>query len=277
MNKRYIITATILAASFALASCGKEEIQVEEVIEEPALSPEELRQETDKAISTLIANKGLGRVYDASKALDNMKELDEASYDKWNEISNYWDEINEDNFLNLTELPEGLSDDNSMCIVVMGYCLNPDGSMRDELIGRLETAMKAAEKYPESYVLVTGGGTASQNPAATEADSMADWLKEQGLNADRIIVENKSRTSAENALFSYDILEKQYPEVKDIVIVTSDYHVPLGCILYNEQFILKESPLRVISNAGYISNNSYVFNLQGQADWIMRLYEIQPR
>ena len=44
--------------------------------------------------------------------------------------------------------------------------------------------------------------------------------------------------------------------MKQLAIVTSDYHVPLGCLLFSEHFIFLSSalgiePLQVIANAGY--------------------------
>ena len=85
----------------------------------------------------------------------------------------------------------------------------------------------------------------------TEADAMAGWLEEQGIQSDRIIVENKSLTTAQNAIYSFDILSEKYPEVSQIALVSSDYHIPWAVILFETRFILGESPLRVVSNAVY--------------------------
>lgn len=248
-----------------------------DVIEEPSYTEEELAILVPETIAKFINIKGTGKIGAANDCLKQLSSYDVNEGKRWEEISEYWDKINENDFLNLNSVPSGLSEEDNLCIVVMGYCLNPDGSMRDELVGRLETALKVANKYPNAYVLVTGGGTASNNPNATEADCMADWLIDNGLNEDRIIIENKSRTSAENALLSYYILDSDYPQIDSVVIVTSDYHVPLGCLLYNTQFMLKDSKIRVISNYGYISNNPHRFNLSDQAEWVINLYNIQTR
>lgn len=73
-------------------------------------------------------------------------------------------------------LPDGLPDTDELCIVVLGFQLNPDGSMRDELINRLNVALRSAEKYPNAYIVCTGGGTASGNASATEAGEMATLI-----------------------------------------------------------------------------------------------------
>ena len=74
--------------------------------------------------------------------------------------------------------------------------------MKDELVGRLQTALASAQKYPNAYVAVTGGGTAKNNPNAIEADQMAVWIIANGLDDNRLIVENKSKSTVQNAQFT---------------------------------------------------------------------------
>lgn len=174
----------------------------------------------------------------------------------WGDIMDYWDYVNSDMEVHTDVLPDGLPTDDTLCITVLGYALNADGTMKDELIGRLQVALDSAAKYPNAYIACTGGGTAAQNPSATEADQMAAWLIGQGVDEERIIVENRSKSTVQNAQLTYALLRKQYPQITDLAIITSDYHVPRGCLLYNAQLILsaqkaKDTPLKVISNAGY--------------------------
>ncbi len=116
--------------------------------------------------------------------------------------------------MNYDVLPDGLPDADELCIVVLGFQLNPDGSMKDELVHRLTVALESTKKYPNSYIVCTGGGTAAENESATEADEMAKWLINQGVDTGRIIVEDNSITTAQNAIFTYDILTSKYPSVK---------------------------------------------------------------
>ncbi len=151
-------------------------------------------------------------------------------------------------------LPDGLPEDESLCIVVLGFQLHPDGSMSEELVGRCETALASAEKYPNALIAVTGGGTAWQNPSATEAGVMAAWLTARGVEPERILIEDASLTTADNAAFTCKLLCEQHPEVRALAIVTSDYHLPLGLLLFQEEALLTEyetgtRPFEVISNA----------------------------
>ena len=186
----------------------------------------------------------------------DLKEVDPTLGEAWGKVMDYWNFVNTDLEVNYDLLPDGLPQDDSLCIVVLGYQLNPDGSMAEELIGRCETALACAEKYPNAFIAVTGGGTALRKPELTEADQMAAWLVEHGVDQSRILVENRSQTTVQNAQLTGQILLQEYPQVKQLAIVTSDYHVPLGCLLFSEHFIFLSSalgiePLQVIANAGY--------------------------
>lgn len=238
----------------------------------------ELREQKLIYIQTLI-NDNIHKNSSVSDDLDALKDLDPESYVRWELIIDYWNKVNEKGFVGGELLPEGLPDDDSLCLVVLGYQLNTDGSMRDELVGRLETALACHNQYDESYILVTGGGTASGNPYATEADCMAEWLIDNGVSADKIIIENRSRTTVENANFSYNILINEYPGIHNIAMITSDYHIPLGCMLFNSQFLMDESMdidnLKIVANAAYILDGHSGFSMQSQGDWLSTLYTYQ--
>ena len=186
--------------------------------------------------------------------LEQLNALDPALGALWGKIMPLWSEVNRALVIHDSVLPDGLPEDESLCIVVLGFQLYPDGSMAEELRGRCETALRCAEKYPKALIAVTGGGTAWQNPNATEAGVMAAWLTEHGVDASRILVEDESRTTADNAVFTSALLRERHPEVKSLAIVTSDYHMPLGVLLFQEEALLAEYetgtlPFSVVSNA----------------------------
>ena len=182
--------------------------------------------------------------------LGELQALDAAAADQWAKILHLWNDreltVNED------VLPDGLPDTDELCLVALGFQLNPDGSMKEELIHRLETVKRSAEKYPNALIVCTGGGTARDNPSATEAGAMAKWLRENGVEAGRIVVENQSQTTAQNAIYTLELLEKNFPEVSKLAIISSDYHIETGKLLFGAQAILRDKPeLEVISNAAW--------------------------
>ena len=87
------------------------------------------------------------------------------------------------------------------------------------------------------YVLCTGGETA-YIPGISEAGQMGKWLLKNGLEEHRLILETKSMSTTANAQNSLRILRQAYPQVSSVALVTSDYHVPRGCVLFNSKFIL---------------------------------------
>ncbi len=213
---------------------------------------------------------------DIMRVLDELEDVDAAEAEVWGQIMDYWSYVNTEMDVNLDAAPDGLPDDDTLCFVVLGYQLNPDGSMRDELIGRLSVALASAEKYPNAYVACTGGGTAADNPNATEADQMAAWLIEQGLDPDRIIVENKSSSTVENAEFTYRILREEYPEIDSLALITSDYHIPRGCLLYNARLLLSayeagDKLLTIDSNAGYRAGHEGYESVALQANGVCQI------
>ena len=85
---------------------------------------------------------------------------------------------------------------------------------------------------------------------------MAAWLIENGIAAERVIAEDKSLTTAQNAIYTFDILESRYPRVKELVIVSSDYHIATGNLLFGAEAILRAEKagaetVKVVSNAAW--------------------------
>ena len=192
----------------------------------------------------------------AAELLDELCAADPVSGAKWGSIMRLWKTVNEDPEINDNILPDGLPETDELCMIVLGFQLNLDGSMKDELIERLTVAKASAEKYPNSLIVCTGGGTAAENPDATEAGEMAKWLIENGVDPQRVIVEDHSLTTAQNAIYTYRILTEQYPQVKQLAIISSDYHIATGTLLFGAEAILQAEEagkeiLTVVSNAAW--------------------------
>ena len=198
--------------------------------------------------------------------LEELKAADPALGTMWEGIADYWFYVCRDFTVNPGRLPDGLPEDDSLGIVVLGFQLMGDGEMAPELIGRCETALACAAQYPNAYLIVTGGGTASGNRSATEADVMASWLEEHGIGKEKIIIENRSLTTDQNASNTCSILAEQHPEIRSLAMVSSDYHVAQGSMLFTEAALLYayehdcEVPYQVISNAGYATSGNPIYS-----------------
>ena len=148
----------------------------------------------------------------------------------WRRIMEDWDRLNHAGYDSRRALSDRLAQDDSLCIVVFGFGLNQDGTMKPELRDRLQAALNAAQQYPNAYVAVTGGQT-SKVAGITEACVMAIWLMNHGISDDRIIIERDALSTTENAQNTYRILERDYPQVRQLVVVTSDYHVAFAATM----------------------------------------------
>ena len=205
----------------------------------------------DTLVGSLIGYYRDGARTDVLRTLDTLKEVSKDDYDQWQSIIDYWDWIENDMVENIGVAPDGLPNDNTHAFVVLGFALKSDGTMQPELVGRLETALASAQKYPNSYILVTGG---VKKNGWTEGDRMHDWLVEHGVADNRILVENKSANTAQNAEFSFDILYN-HPTIKSISMITSQYHLKRGTILYYAESLIRarelgKTPIKLNVNAG---------------------------
>lgn len=212
----------------------------------PAVAEEGQADSAQSQIERAVVSYAANGVRDA-QALSALAALDPALGDKWARIMDLWEApvtVND-------ALPDHLPDDDSLCLVALGFQLNPDGTMREELVERLKVLLAASEKYPRAVIVCTGGGTAADDPTATEAGRMAEWLEAQGVEPTRLIVEDHSLTTAQNAIYTFDILAESHPQVRQLAIISSDYHIATGVLLFGAEAILRESGIEVVSNAAW--------------------------
>ncbi|MBG9455498.1 vancomycin resistance protein [Lysinibacillus sphaericus] len=105
-------------------------------------------------------------------------------------------------------------------MIVLGAKVKPGGIPSLSLKNRLEEAVKYLKKYPLVKVIVSGGK--GEDEDRTEASVMLKYLQDNGIDTNRIIVEDQSTSTYENLLFSKELLPK---ETKKITIVSNDFHL----------------------------------------------------
>jgi len=190
------------------------------------------------------------------------EETDQAA--KWKSVMELWNWADTQMPVFEGVLPDGLPEDDSLCIVVLGYGLTKNGAMKPELLDRLEVAQASAEKYPNAWVLLTGGETA-YIPGISEAGEMRAWLVNQGIDARRILMDTEAMSTTENARNSCRILAG-YPQVNTIAVVTSDYHCRWGASLLSvAAYLEKGASLQVACGAGCETDNDSYDSYSSQA------------
>ena len=105
--------------------------------------------------------------------------------------------------------------------IVLGNWLNNDGTISKLLEKRL---LMAKELYFNKEVdkLIVSGGLANKKAGISEADAMAKILIKDGVKEEDIIIENKSKTTNENALFSIPLAKEL--GAKRIIVVSTIEH-----------------------------------------------------
>ena len=88
------------------------------------------------------------------------------------------------------------------------------------LAGRIDKGIELLKYNPNAKLILSGGmGPGEDIP---EGVAMAAYAKDKGVSDERIIVEDKSKNTYENLLFSSKLMEKENPK---IALVTTSYHV----------------------------------------------------
>ncbi|OIP22224.1 hypothetical protein COX95_03315 [bacterium CG_4_10_14_0_2_um_filter_33_32] len=88
-----------------------------------------------------------------------------------------------------------------------------------ETIERTAEGVKLFKQGYASYLLFSG---AAKSGTVSNAKGMKNYAIKQGVSSNNILLEEKSTSTYENALFSKNILEKN--NFKKIILVTSPYH-----------------------------------------------------
>jgi uncharacterized SAM-binding protein YcdF (DUF218 family) len=119
-------------------------------------------------------------------------------------------------------------------VVVLGSGLRPDGGVPPLLANRLERGREvwaALDRRAGSVrprLIVSGGK--GDDERVPEASAMASYLTTRGFPADRLLLEDQSRNTEENLLFSKAIMDELRPGAR-AAIVTSDFHAFRSALL----------------------------------------------
>jgi uncharacterized SAM-binding protein YcdF (DUF218 family) len=115
-------------------------------------------------------------------------------------------------------------------IVILGGSISPGVSAArgtvalDEAAERITVAAELARRYPNARLLFSGGSSAVIFDEGTEATFAVRQLQDLGVAPERIIAEDRSRNTIENAVFSRRLADPKPGE--RWLLVTSAYHMP---------------------------------------------------
>lgn len=109
-------------------------------------------------------------------------------------------------------------------MVILGCQVKNDGPSQ-LLRDRLDEALSYLDDHPDLTVVVSGG----QGPdePSTEARAMADYLMEEGVEADQILLEDQSHNTVQNFRYTAQLLEEQGYDLENtqVLVVSNGFHL----------------------------------------------------
>ena len=116
-------------------------------------------------------------------------------------------------------------------VIILGCGIRKDGTPTPLLKGRVDRALKFRQQQltetGKDLCFVVSGGQ-GPNEVISEAECMKNYLLSQGVPQERIIVEDKSTTTAENMSFSKEKIAQAGGLNGKIAYSTTNYHVFRG-------------------------------------------------
>ncbi|MDB6040863.1 MAG: hypothetical protein JWM99_4704 [Verrucomicrobiales bacterium] len=136
--------------------------------------------------------------------------------------------------------PKFLSMSRNHGIVVFGAALETNGTLRPKQIGRLRQGLELARLNPEAPIIVSGGNPRN---GITEAYAMSHWFMNEGISTNRLYLEDQSRDTVGNAIYSCALLQKL--GITQVTLVTSASHLKRALAIFLEASLQRGLNLRI--------------------------------
>lgn len=121
-------------------------------------------------------------------------------------------------------------------IIILGCGIREDGTLMPLLKGRVDAALdfekKQFQKTGKHAIFVPSGGQ-GPDEVISESQAMTNYLLEQGVPREQILLEDKSTNTMQNMQFSKEVIKRHSKDFENskIAFATTNYHVFRGYIL----------------------------------------------
>lgn len=149
------------------------------------------------------------------------------------------------------------NDESQNVMVILGNWMNNDGTISKTMQARLELALKLYSEFKFSYIVVTGGMANSQ-AGISEAEAMYNYLVSHDIPSNKIIKEDQSMSTQQNATYTMKKLEDI--DFKNLIIVsTIEHFVNYQTIKFFNDAALNNSKIKSknINIMIYTNNGNY--------------------
>lgn len=133
-------------------------------------------------------------------------------------------------------------------IIVLGAQVRKDGPS-PVLKYRLDKAVEYLNENPDTVCIVSGGQ--GSNEPWTEAEGMAQYLQEKGIDTARILTEDQSQTTEQNITNSKMLMK----EGASVGIVTNNFHVFRALQIAKKYGLSDVCGIAADSTPKYLPNN----------------------
>jgi uncharacterized SAM-binding protein YcdF (DUF218 family) len=113
------------------------------------------------------------------------------------------------------------------CAIVLGAKVMKDGSPSPALARRVDHAVALVRGGKVAHLLMSGGAV---NHPVPEALVMRDLAMAAGIDADRIVVEDRSRNTIGNARYSAPIIAAH--GWTRLLLITDTFHLPRARLIF---------------------------------------------
>jgi uncharacterized SAM-binding protein YcdF (DUF218 family) len=122
-------------------------------------------------------------------------------------------------------------------IIILGGGTDGTPNPNSYTKARLDGFVSMGKKFSGIPIIASGGWSASldKKPKYTEAEVMRNYLVKNGVPPRLIYAEDRSRDTIGNAYYSKQII-KRHSLWKNILVVTSDVHIPRSRWLFGKIF-----------------------------------------
>lgn len=125
-------------------------------------------------------------------------------------------------------MPEAVPDAVPEAVIVLGAAIVAPGVPGPALVRRVEWGVAVFHARRARHLVLSGGSTGVHAPA--EAHLMRDVALTLGVDAGSIVVEDRSRNTFENAIYTGAIIRRR--RWRRILVVTDAFHLPRALYIY---------------------------------------------
>ncbi len=150
-------------------------------------------------------------------------------------------------------------------VIVLGAQVRGERPSR-ALRRRLDRAAEYARENPDTMLILSGG----QGPdeGISEAECMRRYLTEQGIEEERMLLEDKSTSTRENLSFSAKFLN---PSEDRVGVLTNSFHVYRAMMLAEKQGYAHVSGIPASADLGMQPHNVLRETCGVLAEWVQSL------